>query len=160
MKTEDMQIKEPTSAYDVLGRVIELIREEPRRLRMDTWGTDASVVYGAIDPRKPPCGTIACVAGWASTVIDGEITAFGASMARLLAGINRTETPTDRQRGLYRALYYDLFIASEFTESPQFEFGSAEEAERVIERIEEIRERFEEELRENTINPGAGAGGL
>ena len=47
----------------LLKKVRKLIAEEPRRLQMQTWGQDVEQTYPS-DPQKPPCGTVACIAGW------------------------------------------------------------------------------------------------
>lgn len=45
----------------LLKKVRKLIQEEPRRMRMSSWGrkTDGSDISN-----PPPCGTVACLAGW------------------------------------------------------------------------------------------------
>ena len=48
---------------ELLKRIQEVIREEPRRLDMGSWGNSSNRV---------PCGTVACIAGWAIALESGE----------------------------------------------------------------------------------------
>jgi hypothetical protein len=46
---------------ELLKKIKEHILEEPRRLHMDNF-----VCRVPVDsPKNPPCGTVACIAGWA-----------------------------------------------------------------------------------------------
>lgn len=50
---------------ELLKQVRKKIAEEPRRLVMDLWGSkvvNLNVLNKPINP--PPCGTVACLAGW------------------------------------------------------------------------------------------------
>jgi len=47
----------------LLKKVRKLIAEDPRRLNMEYWGIRVKDMYfKPLNP--PPCGTIACLAGW------------------------------------------------------------------------------------------------
>jgi hypothetical protein len=49
----------------LLKKVRKLIAEEPRRMHMGTWGYWVSERQASDFPREyPPCGTVACLAGW------------------------------------------------------------------------------------------------
>jgi hypothetical protein len=57
---------------ELLQRVKQHILDEPRRLNMGTWVSTVrktvpafTGVYGRGEADLPPCGTVACVAGWA-----------------------------------------------------------------------------------------------
>lgn len=57
---------------ELLQRVRQHILDEPRRLNMGTWVSTVGKtvpafagVYGRDEADLPPCGTVACVAGWA-----------------------------------------------------------------------------------------------
>lgn len=54
---------------DLLMRVIEQIEEEPRRLYMHGWGSRVD----ANEEGNPPCGTVGCIAGWASLLNGAHI---------------------------------------------------------------------------------------
>lgn len=58
------------TAYELLERVIAHIREEPRRYCQSTWG---ALAEWGLHPagQRPPCGTIACRAGWIVALHDG-----------------------------------------------------------------------------------------
>lgn len=47
----------------LLKKVRKLIAEEPKRLEMATWGFNKSH-WKAQGRDLPPCGTVACLAGW------------------------------------------------------------------------------------------------
>jgi len=53
----------------LLQRVIKHILDEPRRLRQACWISErggAEYRYAVIEDLAPPCGTVACFAGWVS----------------------------------------------------------------------------------------------
>jgi hypothetical protein len=52
----------------LLREVKKMILEEPRRLDMDTWASNARE-YGTPKDERPPCGTVACIAGW-TAILD------------------------------------------------------------------------------------------
>lgn len=51
----------------LLRRVKDAILEEPKRLEMETW-----VAVGHIGKGAPPCGTVACVAGWVAILARSD----------------------------------------------------------------------------------------
>ena len=52
---------------ELLNKVKAHILEEPRRLEMVDWIMEGDEIPS---PEKPPCGTAACIAGWAA-MLDG-----------------------------------------------------------------------------------------
>ncbi len=54
---------------ELLLKVKAVILEEPRRIDMNDWGStwDQSEA-GRLGRDLPPCGTTACIAGWAATI--------------------------------------------------------------------------------------------
>ena len=54
----------------LLRQIQQHIREEPRRLNMDTWGYRNR--GGVVSPASPPCGTAGCIAGWADILTNPE----------------------------------------------------------------------------------------
>lgn len=70
-KTTERQPKAKT-AYELLEQVIAHIKEEPKRYAQATWGARNSDAIKAVGPATvPPCGTIACRAGWIVALNDG-----------------------------------------------------------------------------------------
>ena len=52
----------------LLRKVAKYIMEEPRRLNMGNWLRSAKEVCYLSKSRRPPCGTVACIAGTACIV--------------------------------------------------------------------------------------------
>ena len=94
-----LQIKEPTPAWDILDRVINMIEDDEKRFDMGSWG-------GIIMPAQggPACGTVCCLAGWAGVMVVGMPVTAGRKMAYVLAGEEKGEN-----------LYSRIFINVEFT---------------------------------------------
>jgi|ERR1044071_6845858 hypothetical protein len=56
---------------ELLEKVVAVILEEPRKLDMGTWASDAE--ERIVNPdHRPPCGTVACIAGWACFIAKQE----------------------------------------------------------------------------------------
>ncbi len=53
---------------ELLDQIKQAILEEPRRIRMYDWVTRISDVP---EDKRPPCGTVACIAGWAVALSTG-----------------------------------------------------------------------------------------
>jgi hypothetical protein len=66
LKLEPVPRSTATTAYGLLGDVIEAIRQEPARLDMSDWITHFHEKSIAVpEEGGPACGTVACIAGWA-----------------------------------------------------------------------------------------------
>lgn len=50
----------------LLRRVKALILEEPRRFNMDYYAATEKFYPDLVHDQAPPCGTVACIAGWAT----------------------------------------------------------------------------------------------
>jgi hypothetical protein len=63
----------------LFAKVRDHILAEPRRFRMERYVANPGY-YGLEGDTAPPCGTVACIAGWAVALVDGmdAITAPGA----------------------------------------------------------------------------------
>lgn len=96
-------IKEPTPATVVIDRACELMLDEPRRVRMETWGEIlrdgvkrwAFISYDEPIDVTPACGYVACGAGWLGFVAGipiGEST--GAMISNILTGFKVFEWPS------------------------------------------------------------------
>ncbi len=48
----------------LLTEVRDTILEEPRRINMSDWGKSVDTDYD----KNPPCGTVACISGWAIAI--------------------------------------------------------------------------------------------
>lgn len=57
---------------DLLLQVADHIREEPKRLDMSTWIQRWDPAAGG-----PPCGTSACIAGWAAMLAANDRSEYG-----------------------------------------------------------------------------------
>ena len=134
-----LQIKEEMSSYDLIDRVIELIWEEPRRMRMNQWG---SICAGDnMGDNQPPCGTIGCVAGWSGLLITGLMGALsGAETAYILGGPE-----------LHSQLYNDVFLDSDLTNDKGQ--GSIKHAARVVVRLAQFQREHEHRLKEIKVRP-------
>jgi hypothetical protein len=55
---------------ELLARVRAHILEEPRRFRMERYVATPGY-YDLPAEQSPPCGTVACIAGWAVAITDG-----------------------------------------------------------------------------------------
>lgn len=141
------------NAYDLLGEVIDLIKEDPKRYNQHFWLTDGESSGGTgldfsdlprpiLEVRKnmPACGTMGCVAGWVSTLMKGPQAAMRSS-----AGIFAAEVLglTDRQK--------DHLFAGEKAgmrdhESPE------EHAKRGIQHIQRFRAQHKAQLKAKRIS--------
>ena len=151
----DFRLTQPTSSYEVINRVIKLIRDEPKRLRMKTWGETLrdDFRYGEF---TPACNTVACAAGWANFVIRGNVVeTIGKEVADKLSGGGRNahyeDEESNRRYRAYQRLYYGVFVADELTYmSGQ---GTPEHAEAVIDKLLDYRDEFEDLLKSVIIDP-------
>lgn len=137
-----LRIMEPTPAWDVLNRVIKLANEEPRRLHMRTWGefvADKADTYNYLGVNLPPCGTVACLAGWSSVVISGTITAMvPTQIAKVVAG-------------RYHKELYDLFVAVHLTN--QRAQGTPEHVEMVAAALQRFMDSHDVYLKARIVQP-------
>ena len=67
---------------ELLERVKAAILEEPRRVSMDDWGINYPDISVQFDDDLPPCGTVACIAGWAAK-LSGD-TLFSEGFQRII----------------------------------------------------------------------------
>lgn len=104
MSYEPIPVSQATTAYELFEELVQVIEEEPLRLRMDHFIT-ASRSKSFFDSREdtleyltrrfggaPKCGTVACFGGWLSLLWYGEnVTVKGieARVKRLIAGDNQ-----------------------------------------------------------------------
>lgn len=61
------RITEPTTAYDLLTKVCEVITEEPKRYNQGRW------LRRERGRSAPACGTVGCVAGWCVALVDSTV---------------------------------------------------------------------------------------
>ena len=60
------------NAYELLEKVCEVIKEEPRRYDQTTWGISGKQeTKRHYENTAPACGTVACRAGWIVFLHDG-----------------------------------------------------------------------------------------
>lgn len=123
---------EIVSAYDVLGRVVEFVLADPRRINMNDWYVRSVEVDGVeLNDDEPDCGTVACVGGWIS-----QLTGMSYS---LVVGLDYDE------RG-------DLFHY--FPNPAQHGMpGTREYAKEVARHVRAFMAKHESELRKRIIDP-------
>lgn len=71
--TTEASNKLSQATIDLLRKVEQHILAEPRRLDMTHFGTAFSPHRTQEDSGLPPCGTNACIAGWAVVLSDPEV---------------------------------------------------------------------------------------
>ena len=146
-KIEDMAIKGPMSAYDLLDEVARLADEEPRRINIKHWRLTRSAVHatGGVPDRLqvewPDCGTIGCIAGWCSVLL-------GIEDAVALYDYD----PVPRALKLDLGQTRDLFMPPDliYRGKPA---GTREHADEVIDHIRKFQRDNEAQLRGTTVYP-------
>jgi hypothetical protein len=63
-----------TTAYELLDEVVAVVEADARRIEMAQYLTSPITV---LPEQRPPCGTIACIAGWMVVLRDGRDKAYG-----------------------------------------------------------------------------------
>lgn len=64
------RITRPTSSYTILGRIIDLVKDEPKRLRMGVVLENITRPSLEVEVDDfPACGTVGCIAGWSAYVV-------------------------------------------------------------------------------------------
>lgn len=172
----EFRITEPTPAYDVISIEIELMRDEPKRVRMETWGEKL------VDGRKkinysedgnhvdvtPSCGYVGCAAGWFGHIRGVPITAVsGSEEAASICGFNRWNGVYDDNGNItdmegynmYDELRNSVFLRIDLTSDDCQ--GTPEHVEKVIAALRAFQVKYEERLRRVLVYPvkatGAGA---
>lgn len=51
------------NAYELLNSIIRLVRNDPKRMRMQDWGRKGNAGWVPHD-QQPACGTVGCIGGW------------------------------------------------------------------------------------------------
>lgn len=147
MKIE--RVKGPLTAYDLLGRVRDVILEEPKRYDQGIWAanlTDYDEVYG-LNNTFPACGTIACVAGWTSVLVDGPGYYRGAQVewrAKTLLGLADWQTVELFGFDLFNGLLNEWYTENGKAWPVQ---GTREYAEAGAEHIRRFMAKYEFQLR-------------
>jgi hypothetical protein len=72
----------------LLRKVQQHILEEPRRLNMRTFRTEVTGFYET----DPPCGTTACIAGWAGLLNDPPSRHMNWQEGREVLGLSRPQS--------------------------------------------------------------------
>lgn len=147
----------PKTAYELLERVCEHILEEPRRYNQGLWITRGkrllnflSVRVKSVAESAPPCGTMACRAGWIAALHDGPAAAMGHRM--------RTDDIPGRAR---------LILDMEFDDTRDLfsgdavvgKFGTAAYAKRGAEGLRKFMAEYESHLKARLLSdvPKLGA---
>lgn len=64
-KTSLIPKSKAKTAYGLLSEIAALVRDEPRRMRMQNWQTP---VVDLETHQVPACGTVCCIGGWVDTL--------------------------------------------------------------------------------------------
>jgi hypothetical protein len=132
-------IKRPTSSYAVIGRLMKLVAEEPKRMHMGTTFDDD--FSPAVWSNAPQCGTVGCIAGW-SRYITGA-TEFWSQMERVLVGDKYTCSA---------ALEFNQgFTGGDHFVTPD---GTQEQADAVVDFLKAFRKKHKALLQARIIHPG------
>ena len=144
-------IRRPISAYKLLDKILDVVRKEPRRLRMSGWGAtaahDPTGEYPDNKQMQPACGTVGCLAGWAVTLMrdpkkanvnDRESWGGAAVGAALLLGFNG---PNE--------------VGGLFSGVTKTKDGTAAHVKEVALRVRKFQEDHKKRLKATIIRPGA-----
>lgn len=123
---------------ELLQRVKQHILAEPRRLNMGTWVSTVGKtvpafagVYGRDEADLPPCGTVACVAGWAVLLsrFNGKPEEYAAFMRErnTLFPDSLTSSIGQEELGLSPSQMETLFYVGRWPERFRVAHGQAEE---------------------------------
>ena len=76
------------TALQIAEEVVRLVREQPLRCLMDSWVTTFREDRYLWDLEMPPCGTVACLAGWIAILTnqDERPSSSLAAARRVMAG--------------------------------------------------------------------------
>jgi hypothetical protein len=124
---------------ELLRRVQAHIREEPRRLNMETWldkfESQAEYDEELTNSGLPPCGTVGCIAGWAVSLseLPGHHGNFGTEAAELIGD--------DEAHNLFFEVYWPSDLKERLAEG---DVGSMEYAEVVCAAIDRFIEHPDE----------------
>lgn len=94
-----IKLSRAKTAYGLINDVIKAIREEPKRLDMNTWLSyfQGKPNYSTYKEDLPSCGTIGCFAGWVCVlrgVPPGVIAENAGAFARNILGRNNVNYNT------------------------------------------------------------------
>lgn len=143
----------PTTAYDLLTRIRELITEEPRRYNQDDW---IKLVEKA--PDAPACGTVCCVAGWVQTLRSSPVEAITLRNV-WQADTNRLAISAQRALGLTMPQARILFDGSAVAKLAyrdkvrQPDKGTPEYAAFGVRHIRNFQRRHSKQLRAKVVRP-------
>jgi len=135
--------------YKLFEKVKVHILEEPRRLRQacwvehksseSSWGYDNYNAIISEGAKEPPCGTVACVAGWTALLVKGPSFQGNASWVAK----NTLVQGEDSDQKVYQArldLYNNVFMC--FPEDDKLKPGTLKYARAVVKSIDEFIERW------------------
>jgi hypothetical protein len=138
-------VSKATNAYELLTDIMRVVKSEPKRLNMDNW----LLVDSDIDARnRPACHTVACVAGWATVLVDGRDAAMTmdaqSRATELLFGGYNYASP------IYQDIQ-DLFFTFPTPKECGGRPGTMQYARYIAKRIKALRDKYEHEFKERAI---------
>lgn len=142
-------ITQPTSAYDIIGKTMELIANDPQLIYMSRWQRTFRDDEGQATSTGAACGTSACAAGWMHHVAGGNLydndDFSGGVVANKLAGVSHIY---DVRRACASQALYNVFTNPRLMSKPQ-----AEQADAVICALEKVREEYRDVFEDVMITP-------
>ena len=137
MQLQGFVITRPTPAYEVLERVVYLIEDEYKRLRMSHWLVEnANRTFS--DSDAPACNTIGCMSGWIAYVSDHKEAACNAAYLVFEVG---SPGWTELRKAFTNG---DAFFSPD---------GTREQAELAVEFLKGLMKKYEPELRNRLVLP-------
>lgn len=71
MATTLIPTSKAKTAYSLLSDIVKLTVDEPRRMRMQSWGGDIGNAEFLAPSKRPACNTVGCIGGWTTVLRPG-----------------------------------------------------------------------------------------
>lgn len=71
MATTQIPTSKAKTAYSLLSDIAKLAVDEPRRMRMQSWGGEIGNAYWMAPDMRPACNTVGCIGGWTNVLRRG-----------------------------------------------------------------------------------------
>ena len=161
-------LQEPISSYDFLTtRMVEVIREEPARMRMGLVAlttvdgdNDDDFIADIISEEclseyhhvpVPSCGAVGCIAGWTDMLMRGYFSSGKLVFPARILGIDEGKTEILCAHEESRGMATELFCPNDLMSTA--DEGTPEYAERVIQYILKFCSKYETVLKARIIDP-------
>lgn len=115
------------NAFDLLSEIAALTKDEPRRMRMESWGGIIGNAKGM--DKAPSCGTVGCIGGWVDVLKGSDEHAID------VLGIDTLQAD-------------ELFYGEEVNDARQ---GTVRHARRVIALIRRFQKKYAKQLKAKRV---------